>query len=146
MSDKKPDYLRKSGTLNPHPERVADPLFSNSTFFDPRDLLQVRYEMIRAHTRPRTLKEVASQFGMSIATCARLKRKYREGGLQALIPGRRGPQGPHKITPDIVEFAANYQRIHSSTSIRELTDIVNDHFKVDLHFSGLHRAMSKKNS
>ena len=43
----KPDRLRGTGTLNPHPERVRDRRFAASDFFDPRDLLQVRYEMVR---------------------------------------------------------------------------------------------------
>ena len=39
--------LRKAGTLNRTPENVSDPMFAASDFFDARDLLQVRYEMVR---------------------------------------------------------------------------------------------------
>ena len=146
MSDKKHAHLRKSGTLNPHPERVSDPLFSNSSFFDSRDLLQVRYEMIRAHTSATTLKEIAARFGVSVATCVRLKRDYREGGLQALVPGRRGPQGPHKITPEMLDFAENYRAVHGRTSVRKLAALINKEFEAHIHFSGLHRALSNRNS
>ena len=146
MSDKKHAHLRKSGTLNPHPERIFDPLFSNSSFFDSRDLLQVRYEMIRAHTSATTLKEIATRFGVSIATCVCLKRDYRKGGLQALVPRRRGPQGPHKITLEMVEFAENYRAVHGPTSVRKLAALINEQFEVHIHFSGLHRALSNRNS
>lgn len=47
MTDSKTQRLRQSGTLNPHPEKISDPLFADSGFFDPRDLLQVLYEMVR---------------------------------------------------------------------------------------------------
>ena len=146
MSNTKHTHLRNSRTLNPHPEKVTAALFSNNTFFDPCDLLQVRYEMVRAHVPPTKLKELSAEFGMSVATCVRLKRKYEEGGLQALIPRERGPKGAHKITPEMLEFARNYRKRHDKTGIRELTEMVNAHFKVSLHYTGLHRALSKKNS
>ena len=117
MSNTKHQHLRKSRTLNPHPGKITAPLFSNNTFFDPCDLLQVRYEMVRAHVPPTTLKELSAQFGMSVATCVRLKRKYEEGGLQALIPRERGPKGAHKITPEMLEFALNYRKLHGKTGI-----------------------------
>ena len=48
MSDEKLAILRQSHTLHPHPEEVRDPLFtSGSPFFDPRDLVQVKYELLR---------------------------------------------------------------------------------------------------
>lgn len=45
--DAKAEMLRSRGTLHPHPERVQDDLFRTSVFFDPRDAMQVRYEMLR---------------------------------------------------------------------------------------------------
>ena len=48
MSDEKLALLRQSHTLHPHPDQVRDPLFtSGSPFFDPRDLVQVKYELLR---------------------------------------------------------------------------------------------------
>ena len=146
MSNNKTEHLRKSKTLNPHPETVSDPLFEGSAFFDPRDLLQVRYEMIRSHNKGTTLEAAAARFGLSVPTCVRAKRAFREGGLQALIPGRRGPRGPRKITPEILEFAENYQATHGNVSVRKLADLIGERFGVRIHFSGLHRALSKKNS
>jgi len=52
--DPKTDALRSVGALNPHPAAVKDEIFAGSDFFDRRDLVQVRYEMVRAcaHRRP----------------------------------------------------------------------------------------------
>lgn len=47
VSPCKTQTLRRSATLNPNPEKVSDPLFSASDFFDARDLVQVKYEMVR---------------------------------------------------------------------------------------------------
>jgi hypothetical protein len=45
--DPKVDALRQQASLNPHPQRVSDPLFAPGDFFDRRDLIQVKYEMVR---------------------------------------------------------------------------------------------------
>src|SRR6266699_2623873 len=45
----KREALARDGALNPHPEAVRDSLFADNPFFDPKDLVQVRYEMVRRH-------------------------------------------------------------------------------------------------
>ena len=46
--DAKRNQLARRGALHPHPERVTDPLFQHGPFFDARDAVQVKYEMLRA--------------------------------------------------------------------------------------------------
>src|SRR5712691_173841 len=45
--DPKTLALRQQGCLNPHPEQVTDELFQAREVFDPRDVVQVKYEMLR---------------------------------------------------------------------------------------------------
>jgi hypothetical protein len=47
LHDKKLESLRAQGTLNPHPQDVSHPVFQDNEFFDARDLVQVKYEMLR---------------------------------------------------------------------------------------------------
>ena len=141
MPNKKSDRLRKSGTLNPHPDAVKDPLFADSRFFDPRDLLQVRYEMILSQEKGASIKEAAARFGVSVPTFVRLKRAFLNGGMQGLIPRRRGPRGPRKITPEILEFADRYRSEHGPVSVRKLADLVNERFNVTVHYTSLHRVL-----
>ena len=64
--DSKGESLRQQGVLNPHPEKVADPLFHGSEFFDPRDLVQVKYEMLRrVRVERASVTEVTQAFGFS---------------------------------------------------------------------------------
>jgi len=42
-TDSKLASLEENGTVNPHAQDVQDPAFIGSDFFDPRDLVQVRY-------------------------------------------------------------------------------------------------------
>src|ERR1700677_699095 len=46
-TSRKTEALRQHGSLNPHPEAVRHELFQSSEFFDPADLVQVKYEMLR---------------------------------------------------------------------------------------------------
>ena len=64
----KPERLKQYGALNPHPEKITEELFLDSMldFFDPRDLIQVKYEMLRAVDKEgRPAKEAAKAFGFS---------------------------------------------------------------------------------
>ena len=46
-NDPKAAALVRDGTLNPSPDKVTDPKFREGDFFDPRDAVQVKYEMLR---------------------------------------------------------------------------------------------------
>ena len=144
MTDDKTRRLRRSGTLNPNPERVADPRFVDSEFFDPRDILQVRYEMVR-HAKEASLREAAERFGASVPTCVRANRAFREGGLQALIPRRRGPRGAHKITAEILAFVEEkkYRTRHGPVGSRKLVPLIAERFGVSLHPRGLDKAIAR---
>ena len=142
MTDNKTQRLRRSGTLNPHPEKVIDPLFLDSEFFDPRDLLQVRYEMVR-RAEQASLSETAKNFGASVPTCVRARKAFREGGLQALISQRRGPRGPHKITAEILAFVEEYRTHHGPVGSRQLVALIAERFDVKIHPRGLERARAQ---
>ena len=95
---KKPDQksleLKRTATLNPRPDSIADPLFKENPFFDPKDLLQVRYEMLRRHrVEGVSIVEVAHEFGVSRPTAV-----SGPGGLRAGRPERTSPQAARSQT------------------------------------------------
>ena len=141
----KPDRLRQAGLLNPHPERVRDPRFADSEFFDPRDILQVRYEMVRLVRLDKlTLAKAAERFGVSLPTCFRAAKAFAHDGLQGLLPQRRGPRGPHKITPEILRFVDDYRAQHGRTSSATLVALIEQQFGVGLHPRGLEKALARR--
>ena len=102
--DPKADSLRQQGCLHPHPEKVSDELFNSTEFFDPRDLLQVKYEMLRrVRVDGRTVSRTAASFGLSRPSFYRAQEVYEEGGLPALLPRRPGPRRAHKLSEKVVE-------------------------------------------
>src|SRR5687768_17159269 len=68
-ADQKTQELKRTGTFNSHAAAVADPLFKENPFFDSRDLLQVRYEMLRRHSAEGlSILDAAQVFGVSRPT------------------------------------------------------------------------------
>ncbi len=143
-STEKQDRLREAGTLNRTPEKVSDPMFAVGDFFDARDLLQVRYEMVRVVRRGEaTLAQAAARFGVSRPTCFRMVKAFDGGGLQELIPARRGPRGPHKISPEILRFVENYRARHGRVGARRLAPLIEAEFGVRVHPRGLEKALER---
>ena len=140
----KQDRLREAGTLNRTPEKVSDPMFAAGDFFDARDLLQVRYEMVRlVRLGDASLGQAAARFGVSRPTCFRMVKAFDGGGLQELIPARRGPRGPHKISPEILRFVENHRALHGRVGARRLVPLIEAEFGVRVHPRGLEKAIER---
>ncbi len=140
----KHDRLRRSGTLNRSAEKVTDPLFGVGDFFDARDLLQVRYEMVRLVNRGEaTSAEAATRFGVSRPTCFRMVRAFKGGGLAGLIPQKRGPRGPHKIGAEILRFVEDHRAEHGRVGARRLVPLIEAEFGVRVHPRGLEKALER---
>jgi hypothetical protein len=79
--------LAASRTLNPHPEGVTDPAFTSGAFFDPADLVQVKYEMVRAvEAGGLGAGAAASAFGLARQSYYNARKTLAERGLAGLIP------------------------------------------------------------
>src|SRR5215469_13663417 len=81
--DPKQAALAETRCLNPHPEQVRDPAFLASDFFDARDLVQVKYEMVRkVEAEGASVTSAAAAFGYS-------RPSYRYPPM--MVPGCRLP-------------------------------------------------------
>ena len=92
--DPKEAALAETRCLNPHPEQVRDPAFLASEFFDARDVVQVKYEMVRkvkADGAPVT--EAAAAFGYSRPSYYEAAAALERSGLEGLVPAGPGRAG-----------------------------------------------------
>ena len=97
--DPKVRALREARSLNPRPETVSDEGFASSEFLDARDLVQVKYEMVRrARVDGQPVGRAAAAFGFSRPSFYAAQRALDEGGLAGLVPARPGPRAAHKLT------------------------------------------------
>ena len=137
--DTKEKVLRESGVLNTHP--VADPLFKDNDFFDPRDLVQVKYEMLRkVHKERQPISHAAASFGFSRPSFYQTMNDFKREGIAGLLPRKRGPRGGHKLTHEVLEFIEEILAMDKPMSIPALLDEVKKRFGVRVHRRSLERA------
>ena len=112
--------LQDQGSLNPYP-KVADFLFLNEDFFDPNDIVQVKYELLRrVQIEGASITDTVKNFGFSRLSFYRILSALalRRGGHR-LRRGRRGDvRGIGPARPD-QQQARNDQR-HEQDQEREL--------------------------
>src|SRR5215210_5021819 len=108
--DEKLSALMQARALNPHPEAVVDPAFtSGEPFFDARDLVQVKYEMLRrVHLDGQAVNTTAATFGFSRPSFYATQAAWHTAGLPGLVPDRPGPRGGHKLTREVLSFLEEY--------------------------------------
>jgi transposase len=119
MSEEKLRILRQSHTLHPHPDQVRDPLFTTgSAFFDPRDLVQVKYELLRrVRVDGESVSHAASLFALSRPTFYAAQAAWERAGLVGLFPEPTGPRHAHKLTETILALLRPRAATMSSTQL-----------------------------
>jgi transposase len=132
--------LRQQATLNPRPDAVSHPLFRSSEFFDPHDLLQVKYEMLRlVSVERRPVSEAAKLFGFSRPSFYQAQAAFVQGGLAGLIPQKPGPRSGHKLTPAVMEFLTEARIAEPSVRPERLASLVKKNFGVQVHPRSIER-------
>jgi transposase len=143
--DPKVAALAGDGALNPHPEAVRDPLFNDNPFFDSKDLVQVRYEMVRRHQADGLpISEVATVFGVSRPTFYKAQNALAVAGLTGLLPQPRGPKGGHKISAEVVAFVDALKAATPDLTLPQCVDAITVRFGVSVHRRSLERALARK--
>ncbi|HEX8009337.1 MAG TPA: helix-turn-helix domain-containing protein [Casimicrobiaceae bacterium] len=90
---------------------MTDALFRDSVFFDPNDLVQVKYEMLRSVEKDgRAVVEAAEAFGVSRPVYYVTRELFNREGLPGLLPRKRGPKRPHKLTEEALAVLAQVVR------------------------------------
>lgn len=142
--DPKVEALRAERSLNPRPEAVTDEQFRSSEFFDARDLVQVKYEMVRrVRVDGEAVSRSAVAFGFSRPSFYEAAATLDTGGLPALVPARPGPRRAHKLTEEVVAFAR--ESLESDPSLRsiDLVGAIAQRFGIRVHPRSVERALAR---
>jgi transposase len=143
--DPKTAALRKHYCLYKTPEKVRDKLFRTNEFFDRRDLVQVRYEMLRrVRVEGQPVTEVAEAFGVSRPTFYQTAAAFEQSGLAGLLPRRLGPKRAHKLDDKVVDFLR--ERLEEDSSLRgaDLVRLVQERFGRSVHARSISRALVRQ--
>ena len=139
------EALREEGTLNPTPDEVHDLKFQENEFFDPHDIVQVKYEMLRrVSVENASVSAAAEDYGVSRPTYYQTKASFDKGGVAGLVPQKRGPRGPHKLRGQALAFVQQQLVAGEPVRARELTKLVRQKFGLNIHPRTIERAVAGK--
>lgn len=141
----KEDSLKDNGCFNRGYMNVHANIFKTGPFFDPRDLIQVKYEMLRAVAKDGVrITDAANEFGFSRKTYYQIIKAFENGGLNALIPKKPGPKGPNKLCGKVSEFIDSYVSDHKNAKAREIAVQLEKVLGVRVHPRTIERYFEKK--
>jgi transposase len=143
--DPKVDALRQQASLNPYPQRVSDPLFASSDFFDRRDLVQVKYEMVRrVRAEGQPIAQSAKAFGLSRPSFYQAQAALEREGLSGLLAKKRGPRRSHKLGAQVMGFVQALLSQEPSLSSSALAARIRQRFKLQVHSRSIERALVRQ--
>src|SRR5213080_3086780 len=143
--DPKVTALRESRCLNPHPEQVTDEAFLAADFFDARDAVQVKYEMVRrVRVDGAPVTATAAAFGYSRPAYYQAAAALAESGLDGLVPARPGPRGGHKLTGEILAWAEQQRAADPGLRPASLADPIAAEFGARVHPRPVERALARR--
>ena len=145
QADAKRAALAASRTLNSDPRNVTDPAFTVGGFFDPADLLQVKYEMVRqVEVDGVPVPTAARAFGFARQSVYNARSALAAGGLAALIPAKPGPRGGHKLTAEVLDHLEALLEQGPRLSYDDLAAAAAERFAVTVHPRPVRRALDKR--
>ena len=143
--DPKQETLRQFGALNVAAQAVCDEFFLSHEFFDRRDLVQVKYEMLRqVRAAGATVTEATDAFGFSRPTFYQARRALEEEGLPGLLPRRPGPKGAHKLTDEVMTFVDGRLAEDRAVNSQDLSQSVRERFGLSIHPRSIERALARR--
>lgn len=143
--DTKSGALRQRGCLHPRPHLVTDELFADNAFFDPCDLLQVKYEMLRrVRIDGCPVSRSAASFGLSRPSFYQARAAFEAGGLAALVPKKRGPRHAHKLSEAVMEVVHQKLAQQPQTKAGALAELVQQRFGISVHPRSVERALARQ--
>jgi len=144
MTELKKKFLEREGLINPKPERVSHPFFETLNFFDPLDLPQVRYEMIRAaRVENNSVAKACKLFGFSREYFYKLERSFMARGYVALLGSTMGRRPIIALNQEIVNFIVHRKIEQPTISGENLRQELQKLYHVDCSRRTVERIVQK---
>jgi transposase len=142
--DPKDAALAETRTLNPHPQAVRDEEFGSSEFFDARDLVQVKYEMVRrVRVGGASVTQAAAAFGFSRPSYYQAATAVDREGLGGLVPAKPGPRRAHKLTDEVIAYARRLREDDPGMGSAQLAAGIAEKFAIRVHPRSVERALAR---
>ena len=144
--DDKAAALRRHHALNPRPHVVRDSVFTaGNAFFDARDVVQVKYEMLRrVREDGEAVSHAAANFGFSRPAFYQTQAVFDAEGLPGLMPQRPGPKRAHKLSEEVVDRVEQMLEVNPSLNSAELAQWLEDELGLRVHRRSVERALERR--
>lgn len=143
--DLKRQALRAHGALHPRPHQVTDEMFSDNEFFDPDDLVQVKYEMLRrVRVDGQPISQAAANSGLSRPTFYKAHAVFEAEGMAGLVPSKPGPHGPYKLTDEVMVFIEQARAQQPPQNAVQLSQLLAKQMDVEVHPRSIERALARR--
>jgi transposase len=144
-AEAKTQALRQQGCLHPHPERVTDPIFLTADFFDARDGVQVKYEMVRrVQAEGQPVGQTAQAFGFSRPAFYQAQAALARDGMAGLVPKKKGPRRAHKLSAEVVAFLQQTLAQEPGLRSAQLAARVQERCGLTVHPRSVERALGRE--
>ena len=145
VNTSKTKTLIENGSFNKNANSVSSPMFKSNPYFDSRDLVQVKYEMLRAvKAGGINVSDASRQFGFSRTAYYKIEKRFCDAGVDGLCTQKTGPKFPSKITPDIIDFVSQIKEDDPGMTNDNIVGKIRDEKGISIHKRSLQRAQAKK--
>jgi len=146
LSEEKLATLRQYHALHRRPDKVTDKAFvSGDLFFDARDLVQLKYEMLRrVHQEKQFVTQATAAFGFSRPAFYQARANFEKKGLAGLLPESPGPRRAHKLKEEVMDFIEQALAQDASVPAGTLAEMVRDRFGLLVHPRSIERALVRR--
>ncbi len=144
--DDKAAALRGGHAFNPRAQTVSDAAFrSGNAFFDARDLVQVKYEMLRrVREEGQTVSRAAADCGFSRPAFYQAQAVFDAEGLPGLVPQRPGPKRAHKLSEEVVDRLEQALQVEPSLNSAQLAQRLEQELGLRVHRRSVERALGRR--
>ena len=125
---------------------MRDPAFTaDGPFFDPEDLVQVKYEMLRrVREDGRQVSETSAAFGFSRPSFYAAQAAFQKAGLPGLVPQRPGPRRAHKLSGPVLELLDEALAAEPALSSAALSGLLWERLALRVHPRSIERALARR--
>ena len=97
----------------------------------------------RVRTEGQSVSKATTLFGVSRPTFYKVQTDFDRSGLMGLLPAKRGPRGPHKITSEVLHFIEEAIASEEGLDAQDLSERIAQCFGVVVHPRTVVRALAR---
>jgi hypothetical protein len=128
------DFLQRARCIHPAPGKVYDKRFQEEgSFFDPKDIVQVKYELIRSCVvEGNDVASTCVRFGFSRTTYYKVYEAFLQGGIPSLMGRPRGRPQPIKVNELVLGYLIAEKAKKPKLSASEMVTHVMNRYNVQI--------------